>query len=277
MMMCLKALGHPTNEDEVNKVMGATPAKGAAWEQALATAQHYGCRATLTVPATVLQLKEWTDQGIPVMIAWNPEGRDWSHASVVFDVDEDLNVHVADPNMPDPDETVRVVSKGDFYSKWYEKWPKYLVRRPAMAVEREITSDGRQVMARTKMSSMNWGQFQNAWSQRLSAQRVAHRFAKNRVVHIQGKHRKPTARELARVGIQLPFKGRMAGRLFYTDFHDSEFDAEVEAEELEREKTSFPSGLSALVAVVRFDTQNEGELEEFTPWIGVVQTGHSDT
>ncbi len=147
MMMCLQAVGHDVSEDEVNKVMGARPMKGAAWEQALACAQHYGCRATLTVPATVQQIKEWTDRGIPVMIAWNPEGREWSHASVVFDVDEDLNVYVADPNIPDPDETVRVMPKSEFYGKWYEKWPDYLVRRPAMAVEREITPDGKQVMA----------------------------------------------------------------------------------------------------------------------------------
>lgn len=150
MMMCLQALGHKCDEDEVNFVMGATPTKGAAWEQALATAQHYGCRATLTVPSTVKQLKQWTDAGIPVMIAWNPEGREWSHASVVFEVDDDFNVHVADPNIPDPDETVRIVPKAEFYQKWYEKWPKYLVRRPAMAVEREITSEGRQVMASSK-------------------------------------------------------------------------------------------------------------------------------
>jgi hypothetical protein len=42
---------------------------------------------------------------------------------------------------------VRVVPKAEFYAKWYEKWPNYLVRRPAMAIEREITTDGRQVMA----------------------------------------------------------------------------------------------------------------------------------
>jgi len=103
------------------------------------------------MPATVRQLKEWTDKGIPIMIAWNPEGRPWSHASVVFDVDDDLNVHVADPNIPDPDETVRIVSKTDFYGKWYEKAPNYLIRRPAMAVEREVTPEGRQVVAKTVM------------------------------------------------------------------------------------------------------------------------------
>jgi hypothetical protein len=80
------------------------------------------------------------------MIAWNPEGREWSHASVVFDVTND-HVHIADPNIPDPTQTVRVVSKDEFYRKWFEKWPNYLVRRPAMAVEREITPDGRQVLA----------------------------------------------------------------------------------------------------------------------------------
>jgi len=147
MMMCLRANGVSCQEDEVNKVMGARPMKGAAWEHALACGQHYGMRCTLTSPATVQQLKDWTDRGVPVMIAWNPEGREWSHASVVFDVDDQMNVYVADPNIPDPDETVRVVPKGDFYKKWYEKWPDYLVRRPAMAIEREITADGRQIVA----------------------------------------------------------------------------------------------------------------------------------
>jgi hypothetical protein len=150
MMMCLRALGVDCTEDEVNKVMGARPMKGAAWEHALACGQHYGMRCTLTTPATVNQLKDWTDKGIPVMIAWNPEGRPWSHASVVFDVDEGGNVYVADPNIPDPRETVRIVPTGEFYKKWFEQWPDYLVRRPAMAIEREITVDGRQVMASQK-------------------------------------------------------------------------------------------------------------------------------
>jgi len=150
MMMCLRANGVCCDEDEVNKVMGARPMRGAAWEHALACGQHYGMRCTLTSPATVTQLKQWTDRGVPVMIAWNPEGREWSHASVVFDVDEDRNVYVADPNIPNPERTVRVMPEDEFYGKWYEKWPDYLVRRPAMAVEREITQDGRQVMASSR-------------------------------------------------------------------------------------------------------------------------------
>jgi hypothetical protein len=149
--MALRALGVPEDEcspARVNKVVGAMPLQGAAWEPMLAAANHYGMRATLTLPSTVRQLKSWTDAGKPVVIAWNPEGREWSHASLVFDVDDDLNVYVADPNIPDPDETVRVVPKGEFYSKWYEKAPQgFLIRRPACVVEREITPDGRQVMA----------------------------------------------------------------------------------------------------------------------------------
>lgn len=135
----------------MNRVMGARPLRGAAWEDTIACAQYYGMRATLVCPATVQQLKEWTDQGTPVMIAWNPEGRDWSHASVVFDVDEDLNVYVADPNIPDPEETVRVVPKKDFYSKWFERWPNYLVRRPAMAITREVSATGRPILASFRM------------------------------------------------------------------------------------------------------------------------------
>jgi ABC-type bacteriocin/lantibiotic exporter with double-glycine peptidase domain len=147
MMMCLRAHGVNVTEDQVNEVMGAQALRGASWEQALACAQHYGFRATLTCPSTVTQLKSWTDKGVPVIIAWNPEGRDWSHASVVFDVDDDRNIHIADPNIPNPEKTVRVVSEDEFYRKWSEKWPNYLVRRPACAIEREITTDGRQVMA----------------------------------------------------------------------------------------------------------------------------------
>lgn len=149
--MALRALGVPEDEcspARVNKVVGAMPLQGAAWEPMLAAANHYGMRATLTLPSTVRQLKSWTDAGKPVVIAWNPEGREWSHASLVFDVDDDLNVYVADPNIPDPDETVRVVPKSEFYSKWYEKAPQgFLIRRPACVIEREITPDGRQVMA----------------------------------------------------------------------------------------------------------------------------------
>jgi hypothetical protein len=158
MAMCLRAVGVDTEEDTVNKVMGAAPMRGASWEEALACAQHYGCRATLTMPATVRQLKAWTDAGTPVMIAWNPEGRDWSHASVVFDVtkgSDGFTVHVADPNIPNPDKTVREVPENDFYSKWYEKWPKYLVRRPACAIEREVTPEGRQVVA-SKAAAIGW-------------------------------------------------------------------------------------------------------------------------
>lgn len=147
LMMCINAHGRNFDEDTVNKVMGAQPLNGASWENAIAAAQHFGFRVHMVVPATINMLKEWTDQGIPVMIAWNPEGRPWSHASVVFDVKADGTVYVADPNIPDPDETVRVVSKDEFYHRWYEKWPDYLVRRPALAIMPEITLDGRQVVA----------------------------------------------------------------------------------------------------------------------------------
>ena len=141
--MCLRAHGIDTNEDEVNKVLGASPMQGASWEQAFAAAQHYGMRITFICPATLKQVKEYTDAGIPVMIAWNPEGRPWGHASVIFDVKDDV-VYVADPNIPDPEETVRKIPKTEFYGKWYEKFNDYLVRRPAMTVEREITPEGKQ-------------------------------------------------------------------------------------------------------------------------------------
>ena len=146
--MCLQALGQShADEKTVNKVLGALPMQGACWEQALACCSHYGMRSTLIVPATLPQLKEYTDQGFPIIIAYNPEGKDWSHASVIFDIDDELNVHIADPNMADPDETVRVMSKADFYKVWCEPYNGYTVRRPAMVIQPEVSSDGRQLLA----------------------------------------------------------------------------------------------------------------------------------
>jgi len=147
LMMCLNALGMDLTEDEVNNVMGARPMQGASWEQVIAATQHFGKRATLTAPCTIEQLKEWTSQGLPVMIAYNPEGRDWSHASVLYSVSDDLSqVTIADPNMPDPKETVRIMSTHEFYKVWFEKFPNYLVRRPACVISPEISERGIQVM-----------------------------------------------------------------------------------------------------------------------------------
>lgn len=139
--MALGALGIDVDEDTVNRVMGAKPLHGASWEDALATAQYFGCRATLHAPCTIEQLKAWTDEGLPVLIGWNPEGRPWSHASLVFDVDEDY-VHVADPNCPNPDQTVRSVPIQEFLEKWKEDRGDFLVRRPAMKFQREIDPAG---------------------------------------------------------------------------------------------------------------------------------------
>ena len=146
--MCLQALGaEHADEDTVNKTLGAMPMRGACWEQALACCNHYGFRSTLIVPATLPMLKQYTDQGFPIIIAYNPESKDWSHASVIFDIDDELNVHIADPNMADPDETVRVMSKGDFYKVWCEPYNGYTIRRPAMVIQPEISKDGRQLLA----------------------------------------------------------------------------------------------------------------------------------
>lgn len=148
----LHALGKKYTEDDVNKVLGAAPMSGATWEAMLATVQYFGCRGTLVVPSTPRMLKEWTDQGIPVVIAWNPEGRPWSHASTVFDVTEDengkLTVYVMDSNIPNPDETTRVMDADTFCQKWGEKVSDTLiVRRPAMAVTLEVSPAGRQMIA----------------------------------------------------------------------------------------------------------------------------------
>lgn len=153
----LKAHGKDVTEDQVNQVLGAAPMAGATWEAMLATVQYFGLRGSLVVPSTPRMLKEWTDQGLPVLIAWNPENRPWSHASVVFDVVEGadgiLQIHVMDPNIPNPSRHVRVLNEDEFCPKWGEKVSDTLiVRRPAMVVEREVTAEGRQVRASVKIA-----------------------------------------------------------------------------------------------------------------------------
>ena len=154
----LRAHGKNVSEDDVNQVLNASPMAGASWEAMLATVQYFGCRGTLVVPATPRMLKSWTDAGVPVVIAWNPEGRPWSHASTVYDVvegeDGKLTIYIMDPNIPNPTQTTRIVGEDEFCQKWGEKVSESLiVRRPAMAIEREITTDGRQVMASTRTAA----------------------------------------------------------------------------------------------------------------------------
>lgn len=153
--MCLRSHGVDCTEDEVANVMGCKPMQGASWEDCIAAAQHYGMKASLVCPCSVEELKAKTDEGVPAIIGWNPEGRDWSHASVVFDVSPDLStVYVADPNIPDPSQTVREVPRQDFYKAWVEKWPRYLVRRPAVFIEREISPEGRPMFASMRRRDM---------------------------------------------------------------------------------------------------------------------------
>lgn len=152
---CLQAWDKPVTEEDVNRMLGASPGRGASWEELLACAQYFGMRATLVVPSTLAQVRSWTDTGVPVIIAWNPEGRPWSHASVVYDVDDEY-VYVMDSNIPDPNQTTRIVSHGEFYKAWIEKFSeKILIRRPACAIEREITTQGRQVIASRRALNAN--------------------------------------------------------------------------------------------------------------------------
>lgn len=145
--MALEALGIPVNEAEVAKIMQPDAIEGASWDQMILAGQHFGARCTLIVPATIEQLKTLTDRGLPVVICWTPRDRPWSHASVVFDVDDNGTVYVADPNLPDPSQTVIAVPRSEFYGKWFEGRDMAMTRRPALVLEREIDSTGRAVFA----------------------------------------------------------------------------------------------------------------------------------
>lgn len=152
LLMALESLGIPAAEcqiDKVNAVLGAMPLRGASWEAAAGAASHYGCRANLVIPSTLTQVRSWTDEGCPVIIAYNL-GNEWSHASLVFNVDDNW-VYVADPNIPDPQKLTKKMTHDEFYAVWWEKSATgYKIRRPAMKIEREITPDGRQVIASAK-------------------------------------------------------------------------------------------------------------------------------
>lgn len=142
MTAALQALGKDVHEGQVNKVLGAEPKRGARWEEALSAIQYFGCRGTLVIPSCWEQLKGWSDKGVPVLIGWNPEGRPWSHASVVRDV-SDTQITIMDPNVPDPSLGYRVLDRETFHKTWMENFSDTLVlRRPALAVELEVSAQG---------------------------------------------------------------------------------------------------------------------------------------
>ncbi len=144
----LQAVGKDVQEGQVNKVLGAEPLRGARWEEAMAAIQYFGGRGTLVIPSCWDQLKGWTDRGIPVLIGWNPEGRPWSHASVVADVSAS-EISVMDPNVPDPQHGYRVLSREQFHKVWSEKFSESLIlRRPALAVELEVSPRGEHLMSK---------------------------------------------------------------------------------------------------------------------------------
>lgn len=140
--MALRALGMDVSEDAVNDVLGALPRRGASWTQLIEAAGHFGFRVTLVAPATIELLKSWTDRGLPVIIGWNPQRRDWWHASVVFDVDDHGRVWIADPNDVDPERTVRVLTREEFLPVWTDRLPDGTIVRPAAMLEREVDANG---------------------------------------------------------------------------------------------------------------------------------------
>ena len=153
---CFHALGKDFSEEDIQKVLKSSPMSGASWEGILATVQYMGGRGKLVSPATLSMVKDWTDQGIPVLFSWTFPQKSWSHASVIFDVKESPTgflVYVMDPNIPNPSKIVRVVPEDKFYELWYEPIGDSMrLRRPAMAIEREVTPDGRQVVASLNMA-----------------------------------------------------------------------------------------------------------------------------
>lgn len=141
--MCLDAFGIVVHEDEISSLMGVSSLSGGTWESAMAVGQYLGLRSAMISPCSLETVKRSTDMGYPVMITWNPENRDWSHASVIFDVSDDLStVYIADPNIPNPNLLTRGVDSNEFYSKWFEKWPKFLFRRVALIFSREVLDNG---------------------------------------------------------------------------------------------------------------------------------------
>lgn len=139
---CMKFFDKPYDEDAVNKVLKCSPKRGASWEEILICLQYFGMRGSLTIPCDFNLLKKWTDEGCPAIIGWNPQGRPWSHASVVCDVDTEKGVLVMDPNSINTSKTLKWWSFDDFSERWYESANDTVIRRPACKIEREVTTDG---------------------------------------------------------------------------------------------------------------------------------------
>lgn len=141
--MAFHALGRPrVTEDVIAPHLLDAEGKGASWESMVGVCQFFGGRATLIAPALLSDVRRATDAGKAVVIAWNPNNRPWSHASVVIHV-TDTHVEVADPNLPNPDQLTRTLTHDEFYALWYEKWNDFLFRRPALLIENEVDTMGR--------------------------------------------------------------------------------------------------------------------------------------
>jgi ABC-type bacteriocin/lantibiotic exporter with double-glycine peptidase domain len=139
---CLQFFDKPYNEDDVNRVLKCVPKKGASWEEILLCLQYFGMKGELIVPCNFKILKEWTDNGNPAIIGWNPQGRPWSHASVVCDVSKSKGILIMDPNSVNTDKTLKWWSFDDFSDRWYEKSGDFVVRRPALKVSKEVGVNG---------------------------------------------------------------------------------------------------------------------------------------
>lgn len=141
--MAFHALGRDRiTEDVIAPHLLDAEGKGASWESMVGVCQFFGGRATLIAPALLSDVRRATDAGHAVVIAWNPNNRPWSHASVVIHV-TDTHVEVADPNLPNPDQLTRTLTHDEFYALWYEQWNDFLFRRPALIIENEVDPMGR--------------------------------------------------------------------------------------------------------------------------------------
>lgn len=140
--MAFHSLGRVrVTEDVVAPHLLDAEGKGASWESMIGVCQFLGGRATMVAPALLSDVRRATDAGQAVVIAWNPNNRPWSHASVVIHV-TDTHVEVADPNLPNPDQLTRTLTHDEFYAVWYEQWSDFLFRRPALFIENEVNTMG---------------------------------------------------------------------------------------------------------------------------------------
>lgn len=122
--------GKTFTEAELGELCNTTIEHGTNHADMIAAVKKLGHEPVVKENATFDDLKEWIDNGVPVIVGW--WSTDDDHYSVVYGLD-DKNIHLMDPEL---DEGRRSMPREEWDKVWYdfESPARFRVERWMMAV-----------------------------------------------------------------------------------------------------------------------------------------------